>query len=225
MQSDKGELNDYLDTRYQGKPFTAYPEKLTRYLTNRFAINRGSRILDIGCGRGEFLQGFIMQGMEGFGIDQASRAREHCPTATLVIGDIEKELPFESDFFDVVYNKSVVEHFHFPEKILSEIHRVLKPNGRIITMTPDWNFNMDCFYDDFTHKSPFSRQSIGDIHRFCGFREVQSERFIQLPQVWESSVLMPLVSISRRCLPSSLKRHSKFVRFSKEVMLLATGRK
>ena len=56
--------------------------------------------------------------------------------------------------FDVIYSKSVIEHFYYPEKILKEAYRVLKPGGIIITLTPDWEFIYKSFYEDFTHRTP-----------------------------------------------------------------------
>ena len=59
--------------------------------------------------------------------------------------------------FDVIFSKSLVEHFYYPEKIYQEMHRVLKNGGIIITMTPDWEINYKTFYEDYTHRTPFSK--------------------------------------------------------------------
>lgn len=42
-----------------------------------------------------------------------------------------RELPFENDAFDVVYCRYVLEHLSDPARALSEMHRVLRPGGRI----------------------------------------------------------------------------------------------
>jgi ubiquinone/menaquinone biosynthesis C-methylase UbiE len=217
--------NTYLDVTYGSKAFTNYPDLLAKYLTEKYLIKKNSRFLDLGCGRGEFLRGFIKQGMEGFGIDQADTAKEICPMATIKVGNLENKLPFEDNYFDVVFSKSVVEHFYYPEKILSEIHRVLKPNGLVITMTPDWAHNVICFHDDFTHRTAFTLRSLNDIHNVSHFRNVITKRFIQLPLVWQIPSLKFLTALCRKLAPDSLKKHSKFVRFSKEIMLITTANK
>lgn len=93
--------NTYLDVTYGNKPFTDYPTLLTKYLTAKYFIKKNSRLLDLGCGRGEFLRGFIKQDMVGFGIDQADTAREICPTGTIVVGNLEDRLPIADNFLIV----------------------------------------------------------------------------------------------------------------------------
>ena len=62
---------DYVAVTYNEKdrPFTQYPDKLAHYLSLRYELPKGSKILDLGCGRGEFLRGFIRCGLNGYGVD------------------------------------------------------------------------------------------------------------------------------------------------------------
>ena len=62
---------DYVDVTYSeiDYPFTQYPSKLAKYLTDRYALSEGSRLLELGCGRGETLKGFIDAGLVGHGVD------------------------------------------------------------------------------------------------------------------------------------------------------------
>ena len=217
--------NTYLDVIYGNKPFTGYPALMAKYLTEKYLIKKNSRLLDLGCGRGEFLRGFIEQGMIGFGMDQADTAKKICPTAIIKVGNLEDKLPFEDNYFDVVYSKSVVEHFYYPEKIIAEIYRVLKPNGLVITMAPDWKYGITSFHEDFTHRTAFTLQSLNDIHKISHFRNVITERFIQLPIIWKIPFLKFITILCRNIVPDSLKKYSKFVRFSKEIMLITTANK
>lgn len=220
---------DYVDVVYNemDRPLTTYPSKLTRHLFKRYQIQPGLRLLDIGCGRGEFLSGFMACGAQGFGVDRSRAAERYCPGADLRIADLEKDpLPFEDDFFDVIYSKSLVEHFYYPEHIFAQMYRVLKPGGLVITMTPDWHHNYRMYYEDYTHRTPFTETSLRDIHLIHGFESVRVERFRQLPVLWNGgAVLMPLAELTRGLLPPFLKRYSKWVRFSKEIMLLSTATK
>ena len=45
---------DYVAVTYNEKdrPFTQYPDKLARYLSSRYKLPKGSKLLDLGCGRG-----------------------------------------------------------------------------------------------------------------------------------------------------------------------------
>ncbi len=123
----------YLDVVYNAtdRPFTEYPDLLTEHLVKRFGLSVGAQLLDVGCGRGEFLRGFIRAGCVGSGVDQSTIAREHCPDDTDIrAADLELEdLPFADSSFDVVFSKSVIEHFYFPERLVKEMLRVLRPGG------------------------------------------------------------------------------------------------
>ena len=159
-------------------------------------------------------------------MDRSRAVEKHCPEAELRTADLENEaLPFEDSELDVVYSKSVLEHFYYPERLISEIYRVLKPGGRVITMCPDWKFNYRIYFEDYTHRSPFMKSSIRDIHLIHGFDDVQVENFRQLPVLWRGPWLLPAAELTRVLAPDFLKPWSKWVRFSKEVMLLASATK
>jgi SAM-dependent methyltransferase len=219
---------DYVEVVYseQDRPLTAYPDRLARYLFERYDIKAGHKLLEIGCGRGEFLHGFIGCGVKGYGVDRSRAAEKYCPEAELSICDLENGgLPFKENFFDVVYSKSVIEHFYYPERLVQEIYRVLKPGGTVITMCPDWEFNYRIYFEDYTHRTPFMLSSLRDIQLIHGFENVKCERFRQLPILWKHPWLMPVAELTRLAAPRFLKPHSKFIRFSKEIMLLASANK
>ena len=221
---------DYVDVIYSEKerPFTSYPQKLATYLFRRFRIRKGDRLLDIGCGRGEFLKGFIACGVLGYAVDQSSAVTRYCSDAQYKSADIENEgIPYPDNFFDVVYSKSVIEHFHYPEKLISEMYRVLKPGGLAITLCPSWEYNYRIYFEDYSHRTPFMLSSLRDIQLIHGFNDVQVEFFYQLPFTWGRHKLVAkiLAYITRYIAPSNFKNHSKWIRFSKEVMLLSYSKK
>jgi SAM-dependent methyltransferase len=219
---------DYVDVVYNeaDRPLTTYPDKLARHLFDRFGMRPGQRLLEVGCGRGEFLRGFIARGVKGHGVDRSQAAEKYCPEAELRCADLENEgLPYDDGFFDVVYSKSVLEHFYYPEKLVSEVFRVLKPGGLAITMCPDWEFNYRMYFEDYTHRTPFMQASLRDIHLIHGFENVQVWRFRQLPVLWRWTWLLPAAELTRVLSPSFLKPYSKWVRFSKEIMLLSAAYK
>ena len=51
---------DYIEVVYNETdvPFTSYPKKLTKYLSKKYNIQKKNNLLELGCGRGEFLKGF-----------------------------------------------------------------------------------------------------------------------------------------------------------------------
>lgn len=221
---------DYVDVVYNeaDRPLTDYPQKLASYLFNRYGLKRGDSFLDIGCGRGEFLKGFVSCGVNGHAVDTSTAASKYCPEAELRNSDIENDgIPYPDSYFDVVYSKSVIEHFHFPERLMKEMYRVLKPGGLAITLCPAWEYNYRIYFEDYSHRTPFMYESLRDIQMIHGFEDVQVEFFRQLPSTWYgmATLATPMSELTRILVPSLLKKRSKWVRFSKEIMLLASSRK
>ena len=66
--------NDYLNVVYNTnlRPLTNYPFRLSQYIINKYNLKSGASILDVGCGRGEFINGFISNGLDGYGTDQSN---------------------------------------------------------------------------------------------------------------------------------------------------------
>jgi SAM-dependent methyltransferase len=219
---------DYVAVIYNegDRPLTQYPEKLARYLFSRYKLPNGGKILDLGCGRGEFLKGFIRCGLDGHGVDRSAIAKSNCPEVEILQSDLENEpLPYSDNSFDAVFSKSVLEHFYYPERLVQEIYRVLNPGGLAITMVPDWESIYKTFYNDYTHRTPFTRISLKDIFIINNFDNVKVEKFRQLPFLWSFPWLQPFCEIVAALAPRSLRPYSKLVRFSQEIMLLSIALK
>jgi len=217
---------DYVAVTYNEKdrPYTQYPDKLARYLFLRYKLQKGRKILDLGCGRGEFLRGFIRCGLKGYGVDQSDIAKSICPEAEILQSNLETEpLPYDDNVFDIVFSKSVLEHFYYPEKLVLEIYRIVKPGGLVITMVPDWESIYKTFYDDYTHRTPFTANSLKEIFLINGFDDVKVEKFRQLPFLWTFPFFQPFCSIIAILSPRVLRKYSKLIRFSQEIMLLSTA--
>jgi len=217
---------NYLDVRYseRARPFTDYPAQLTEYLTTQYLAGyRGSKLLDLGSGRGEFLHGFARQGFDARGVDRSRPSAPKFPEP-VALADYERAgLPFASAEFSVMFSKSVFEHIVDIGSLLRECHRVLSPSGRMITLVPDWTAQWRHFYDDWTHVRPFTLNGLRECIECHGFDVKQALRFRQLPVLWQHPYLKPLADAAA-LLPSPFKK-STFVRFSKEWMLLVVADK
>jgi SAM-dependent methyltransferase len=217
---------NYLDVRYSesARPYTEYPGQLTAHLASEYLAGyRGSKLLDLGCGRGEFLHGFAQQGFDAVGVDR-SRPSEPKFSEPVIEADYEKTaLPFADGEFSVLFSKSVFEHITGISALLRECHRVLSPAGRMVTLVPDWTAQWRHFYDDWTHVRPFTLPGLRECIACHGFQVKEALRFRQLPLLWERPYLRPLADAAA-LLPTPFKK-SKFVRFSKEWMLLVVADK
>jgi SAM-dependent methyltransferase len=217
---------DYVSVIYNegDRPYTQYPDKLARYLFSRYKLLKGAKILDLGCGRGEFLKGFIRCGLDGYGLDRSTMAKSVCPEVEILQSDLENEpLPYDDNTFNIVFSKSVLEHFYYPEKLVKEIYRILNPGGMVITMVPDWESIYKTFYNDYTHRTPFTLTSLRNILIINNFNDVKVEKFRQLPFLWSLPWLKPFCSIVAAIAPRSLRPYCKLVRFSQEIMLLSVA--
>ena len=107
---------------------------------------------------------------------------------------------------------------------------MLKPGGLLITLTPEWHYIYKTFYHDFTHRTPFTKTSLMDIQKISNFKDVKVESFKQLPILWPKTNLLIiffkfLSLLTRIFLPIFLKIKSKWIKFSKEVMILSCSKK
>jgi ubiquinone/menaquinone biosynthesis C-methylase UbiE len=102
-----------------------------------------SRVLDIGCGHSELLADVFARTPWTFGLDPDPGALAKNRTVRhKVVGNAD-QMPFEDCFFDVVTLAWVLEHLERPETVFREIHRVLRPGGDVIFLTPNvWNYNV-----------------------------------------------------------------------------------
>ena len=218
-------LLDYLQATYQNKPITDYPNQLAQYLFNRLHLNKGSKLCEIGCGRGEFLTGFKKAGCAVCGTDICISSIQFNDDVDVCISVLGKEpLPFADNTFDVVFSKSLLEHLPGPEYYMTEALRILKPGGFLVTMTPDWESCLKTFFDDYTHVRPYTVISLQIIHDMFGCDDIHIEKFYQLPAVWSKPYLKYLCRTIAPFIPLRNVKN-KFLRWSRELMLLAIAKK
>ena len=219
-------MKDYINVIYNKeiRPISSYPKKFVSYNIKRFKIY-SKKILEIGSGRGDFINEFSRAGMDCFATDVSDSAKFYLDkNVKFSLNNILNEkLPYQDNCFDVIYSKSLIEHFQDPEIFFQEAYRVLKKDGLLITYTPDWETQYLNFYDDATHLRPFSKISLLNSHKLFGFKDCYVEKFYQLPIVWKFPYLKYLCNFVALFVP--IRSKIKFLRFSKELMLLSVAKK
>lgn len=219
-------MADYLDVVYSQKshPLNSYPLQLVSHLCKNYGLKEKQRLLEPGCGRGDFLEAFRHNGLECYGVDLSPEAGKLLDSIEVLQCDFEKQhLPYEDNFFDVVYNKSLLEHLRNPDYFLKDVYRVLKPGGLLLCLVPDWESNYKTYFDDFTHRTPFTSVALNDIFLMSNFEKVKVEKFRQLPIVWKHPILNSFCWLISPFIPVRTK--SKFFRWSRELMLMGSGKK
>jgi len=137
-----------------------------------------SDILDVGCGRGEWLQVLRENGFEARGIDTNRILVQQCKELDLDVEEHEA-LSYLRSLPDAGLN--VVTAFHFAEhlpletlvRFLDESARALRPGGLIILETPNPENLLvgSCnFYLDPTHKNPIPIPTMKLLLEARGFR-------------------------------------------------------
>ena len=135
-------------------------------------------VLDIGCGRGEWLELLRSEGIEGRGVDRNRVFIETCRGAGLDVVEQDalnylRSLPDNS--LSAVTAIHFVEHVPFEKLIavVDEIRRTLKPGGLLIAETPNpENFMVgSCnFYADPTHRNPIPSETLKFLLESRGLR-------------------------------------------------------
>jgi 2-polyprenyl-3-methyl-5-hydroxy-6-metoxy-1,4-benzoquinol methylase len=139
------------------------------------------QLLDVGCGSGLFLQRMRKLGWDVEGIDPDASAIENARKKGLKVrlGRLETSR-YAPESFDVVTMSHVIEHVEDPHRLLKECHRILKPSGLLILITPNvksWGHIM--FRDSWRgldvprHLFVFTVSSLGHLSQSAGFRKVE----------------------------------------------------
>lgn len=147
--------------------------------------NKNARILDLGCGIGEFV-GFCIEKnyLNVIGVDTSAENIEYCRSSyeggTFVLSDIFEYLENNTnkgDKFDCIIFNDVIEHLTKNEVIdvLSKIKDNLDIGGNVIIKTPNMAnpfVNTAGRYIDFTHETGFTEFSIKQCLRAVGFSKI-----------------------------------------------------
>jgi len=111
-------------------PYKEYEALLGR------VVRKTQVVLDVGCGRDFPVAPYLLRlGAEVHGIDPVADPTAAPPGVSVSKGSAES-IPYPADSFDVVTSRCVFEHLEHPEAVFKEIHRVLKPGGYLIFLTP-----------------------------------------------------------------------------------------
>jgi ubiquinone/menaquinone biosynthesis C-methylase UbiE len=112
---------------------------------NKWVPAEAESLLDVGCNVGAFLEDISKRNPKthlagiDFNRDSVEAARKRLPTAEFHWADAAA-IPFPDKSFDVVTCFEVLEHVppHDRAKVFTEIHRVLRPKGRLVTPHRGW---------------------------------------------------------------------------------------
>ena len=172
-----------LENRYRGST-EDITTRLSLYLPDvEAAYFRTDKkpVMDLGCGRGEWLGLLRDFGIEATGVDindiQLSSARENNLNA-FHKDAFEALEEADTDSLSVISAYHFIEHISFPQLswIVLEAQRVLAPGGLLILETPNpanLIVGANTFYIDPTHKHPLPSQLLETLFNSVGFTKIE----------------------------------------------------
>ena len=142
-------------------------------------VKNSNRILDIGCGKGTFLNILKKHNKETHGLEPDSNAinillkNGH----KAVKGDILSS-NYDSNYFDLVILSQVFEHVENPAFLLEEAKRILKPGGYILIITPNSDSNLAKRYKNLWRSLELPRHVI--LHSPNSINKLFSKLYFEL---------------------------------------------
>lgn len=143
---------------------------------------RSYPVIDLGCGRGEWLTLLAEEGIEGLGVDNNPVAVARCRQRGLRVSQADL-FPFLADLAPasvaLVSAFHVVEHLprHLLQPLVEEIRRVLVPGGLVLLETPN-SHNLEvaghALWIDPTHVAPVPAPLLEFLFADAGFRAIES---------------------------------------------------
>lgn len=140
---------------------------LARSMRRHAPALRG-RLLDVGCGTKPYRELFAADSYVGMDVATAASAVKH--TADVLYDGTT--FPFADASFDSVVCNQVLEHVFTPERFLRELHRVLRPQGRLLLTVP-------FVWDEHEQPHDFARYSSFGLRALLernGFAILQQEK-------------------------------------------------
>lgn len=137
-------------------------------------------VLDVGCGRGEFLALLRGAGVTARGVDTNADAVERCREQGLEAARSDALAylrPLADESLGGLFSAQVVEHLEadYLMQVLGEANRVLRPGARIVleTINPaSWTAFFSAFVRDVTHRHPLHPDTLSYLLRASGFVDV-----------------------------------------------------
>ena len=143
---------DYFDGErkygYGGYKYDGRWKPVAKRIVSHFNLKSGSKVLDIGCGKGFLVKDLLDIGIDAYGLDISSYALKNCEksvSSKLYKGDAKK-LNFSNNFFDAVVSINCIHNLKKKNciKALMEIERVSKGKSFV---------QVDCYENEREKKS------------------------------------------------------------------------
>jgi SAM-dependent methyltransferase len=190
------------ENRFRGRD-EEVKKQLSQYVS---CFRKDGGVLDLGCGRGEFLELLREAGIEAAGVDSNGLMVDICLDKGLHCrkGDILEYLAKRPDgTVGGIFSSQVIEHLppHYLKRLIELSRLKLSPGGTLVfeTINPLSVFALvQVYYLDLSHRNPVHPQALKFMLEAAGFEDVEikysspleRERLQPLPGADESTAIL-----------------------------------
>lgn len=166
-------------------------------------IGIGKKVLDLGCRDGTLTK-YYSRGNYILGVDIDTHLLEKCRQSlgikTLEFNLNKEDWPWKKNYFDVVVAGEVLEHLYYPELVIRNVLKTLKPGGILLGSVPNSFHIFDRLgflfgrsprgFADETHVNLFSYGKIasllGEYFFLVKITPLTGKKFYYLSLIWPS---------------------------------------
>ena len=153
---------------------------IARYLDGFLQVRPDSIVLELGTGYGSWIRSVGSRRRYALDINPELPLlfeKLGLSDVNTCVGNCTRLEHFESSWAEVILASNLLEHLVVEEveQCLSEIHRVLRPGGRLCLIQPNFALCPTTYFDDYTHRTVFTHVSLPDW--------VESKNF-HIQRVW-----------------------------------------
>jgi SAM-dependent methyltransferase len=149
------------------------------------------RVLDIGCGNGEFISLLMRNGFDAYGVEPSSQAPNYFLSSASgrIYNKNLGDCKFEDNYFDCIIMWQSLEHIHSLVDTLREIKRIIKPGGLMLVSVPNDNFFESKIFGTYyynlevpRHLYFFTRHSLTSLFKKNGYGDIKFKKnpFLEL---------------------------------------------
>lgn len=179
---------EYFNTRFVYDPRRLVIWRaVAEYIQQKY-IPKDWRVMDLGAGYCDFIH--HIEAREKHALDVFEKLPEIArPDVHAHVGTCTDMSMFGNDSLDCIFASNLFEHLTHDELLdtIAEVRRVLRPDGRLILLQPNFKYCYRTYFDDYTHLQIFTHMGMTDLLGMAGM-EVEAMHAKFLPVNMKSTL-------------------------------------